>query len=135
MAEAKLYPPSPGFLDRAMVEVELTNNTGQRLNRIIFQAGLRSAAEVAEFADSVVAVPEIFAYWLQAGRIDVGFLGAAQIDRFDQNVGALVEHLDKRGVLDNTLILFLTDNFPPEVNAPANRTFEHCREWVTRQSS
>ncbi len=29
-------------------------------------------------------------------------------------------------------ILFLTDNFPPEVNAPASRTFEHCREWVMR---
>jgi glycosyltransferase involved in cell wall biosynthesis len=27
-------------------------------------------------------------------------------------------------------ILFLPDNFPPEVNAPASRTFEHCREWV-----
>lgn len=27
-------------------------------------------------------------------------------------------------------ILFLTDNFPPEVNAPATRTFEHCQEWV-----
>ena len=27
-------------------------------------------------------------------------------------------------------ILFLTDNFPPEVNAPASRTYEHCREWV-----
>lgn len=27
-------------------------------------------------------------------------------------------------------ILFLTHNFPPEVNAPASRTFEHCREWV-----
>lgn len=27
-------------------------------------------------------------------------------------------------------ILFLTDNFPPEVNAPASRTFEHCRRWV-----
>lgn len=27
-------------------------------------------------------------------------------------------------------ILFLTDNFPPEVNAPASRTFEHCREWI-----
>lgn len=27
-------------------------------------------------------------------------------------------------------ILFLTDNFPPEVNAPASRTFEHCSEWV-----
>src|SRR5579875_652659 len=38
--------------------------------------------ELAETADCVVSVPEIFAYWLQAGRIDVGFLGAAQIDRF-----------------------------------------------------
>ena len=27
-------------------------------------------------------------------------------------------------------ILFLTDNFPPEVNAPASRTYEHAREWV-----
>lgn len=27
-------------------------------------------------------------------------------------------------------ILFLTDNFPPEVNAPATRTHEHCKEWV-----
>lgn len=27
-------------------------------------------------------------------------------------------------------LLFLSDNFPPEVNAPASRTFEHCREWV-----
>ena len=33
-------------------------------------------------ADAVVSVPEIFNYWLQPGRIDVGFLGAAQIDRF-----------------------------------------------------
>lgn len=30
----------------------------------------------------------------------------------------------------NMHILFLSDNFPPEVNAPATRTFEHCREWV-----
>ena len=37
---------------------------------------------LAEHADSVVPVPEIFAYWLQTGRIDIGFLGAAQIDRF-----------------------------------------------------
>lgn len=27
-------------------------------------------------------------------------------------------------------ILFLTDNFPPEVNAPANRSYEHCLQWV-----
>ena len=29
-------------------------------------------------------------------------------------------------------ILFITDNFPPEVNAPATRTFEHCKEWVKK---
>lgn len=29
-------------------------------------------------------------------------------------------------------ILFFTDNFPPEVNAPASRTFDHCKEWVKR---
>jgi glutaconate CoA-transferase subunit B len=38
--------------------------------------------ELAETADLVVSVPEVFAYWLQAGRVDVGFLSAAQIDRF-----------------------------------------------------
>ncbi len=38
--------------------------------------------ELAETADTVVSIAEIFAYWLQGGRIDVGFLGAAQIDRF-----------------------------------------------------
>jgi glutaconate CoA-transferase subunit B len=37
---------------------------------------------LAETADAVVSVPEIFNYWLQPGRIDIGFLGAAQIDRF-----------------------------------------------------
>jgi glutaconate CoA-transferase subunit B len=37
---------------------------------------------LAERADSVVSVPEIFNYWLQAGRIDVGFLGGAQVDRY-----------------------------------------------------
>jgi glutaconate CoA-transferase subunit B len=37
--------------------------------------------ELAETADLVVSVPEMFAYWLQGGRIDVGFLGAAQVDR------------------------------------------------------
>jgi glutaconate CoA-transferase subunit B len=37
---------------------------------------------LGETADAVVSVPEIFNYWVQPGRIDVGFLGAAQIDRF-----------------------------------------------------
>lgn len=39
-------------------------------------------SELAETADAVVSVPEMFAYWLQGGRIDLGFLGAAQIDRY-----------------------------------------------------
>ena len=38
--------------------------------------------ELADTADAVVSVPEIFNYWLQAGRCDVGFLSAAQVDRF-----------------------------------------------------
>src|SRR5947208_15381315 len=37
--------------------------------------------ELAETADAVASVPEMFAYWLQGRRIGVGFLGAAQIDR------------------------------------------------------
>ena len=37
---------------------------------------------LAEHADAVIGVAEIFNYWLQPGRIDVGFLGAAQLDRF-----------------------------------------------------
>jgi glutaconate CoA-transferase subunit B len=37
---------------------------------------------LAETADAVVSVPEIFNYWLQPGRIDMGFLGAAQVDKF-----------------------------------------------------
>jgi glutaconate CoA-transferase, subunit B len=38
--------------------------------------------ELAETASCVVPLPEIFSYYLQAGRVDVGFLGAAQIDRY-----------------------------------------------------
>jgi glutaconate CoA-transferase subunit B len=37
--------------------------------------------ELAQTADSVVSVTEMFSYWLQGGLIDIGFLGAAQIDR------------------------------------------------------
>jgi glutaconate CoA-transferase subunit B len=38
--------------------------------------------ELAETATTIVSLPEIFSFWSQGGRIDVGFLGAAQIDRF-----------------------------------------------------
>ncbi len=38
--------------------------------------------ELAETAMATVSVPEMFRYWLQGGHVDVGFLGAAQLDRF-----------------------------------------------------
>ena len=38
--------------------------------------------ELADTASFVVSLPEVFSYYLQAGRVDVGFLGAAQIDRY-----------------------------------------------------
>jgi glutaconate CoA-transferase subunit B len=37
---------------------------------------------LADTADAVISVPEVFNYWLQPGRIDIGFLGAAQLDRY-----------------------------------------------------
>ncbi len=53
---------------------------------------------LAEQADAVVSVPEIFAYWLQAGRIGVGFLGAAQIDRFANINTTVIGDYDKPDV-------------------------------------
>ena len=38
--------------------------------------------ELCETALTTVSVPEMFQYWLQGGRITVGFLGGAQVDRF-----------------------------------------------------
>jgi len=37
--------------------------------------------ELAQTATAIVSLPEVFAHYLQRGRVDVGFLGAAQIDR------------------------------------------------------
>jgi glutaconate CoA-transferase subunit B len=51
--------------------------------------------ELAETADAVVPVPEIFNYWLQGGRIDVGFLGAAQIDRYGNLNSTVIGDYDK----------------------------------------
>ncbi|PWV98925.1 glutaconate CoA-transferase subunit B [Hoeflea marina] len=38
--------------------------------------------ELCDTAVTTVSVPEMFRYWLQGGRVTVGFLGAAQLDRF-----------------------------------------------------
>jgi glutaconate CoA-transferase subunit B len=50
---------------------------------------------LADTADAVVSVPEIFNYWLQPGRVDIGFLGAAQIDRY-ANINTTVIGADYR---------------------------------------
>jgi glutaconate CoA-transferase, subunit B len=54
--------------------------------------------ELAETADVVVSVPEMFAYWLQGGRIDVGFLGAAQIDRHGNLNSTVIGEYDRPSV-------------------------------------
>ena len=51
--------------------------------------------ELAETADAVVPVPEVFGYWLQGGRVDVGFLGAAQIDRYGNLNSTVIGDYDR----------------------------------------
>ncbi|HEY8285157.1 MAG TPA: CoA-transferase subunit beta [Chloroflexota bacterium] len=53
--------------------------------------------ELAATADTVVSTPEMFRYWLQGGRIDVGFLGAAQIDRFGNLNTTVIGPYDRPG--------------------------------------
>src|SRR5258706_5311751 len=51
--------------------------------------------ELCETALTTVAVPEMFRYWLQGGRMSVGFLGGAQIDRFANLNTTVVGPYDK----------------------------------------
>jgi glutaconate CoA-transferase subunit B len=85
---------------------------------------------LAEHADSVIGVPEIFSYWLQAGRIDVGFLGAAQIDRF-ANLNTTVI-----GPYDDPKVRLPGAGGAPEIAASCNRvivTLRHStRAFVER---
>ena len=67
----RLYDPAP-------VLVYESGCIGSKPSRLPLSIG---DGELGDTADAIVSVPEIFAYWLQAGRIDVGFLGGAQLDR------------------------------------------------------
>jgi glutaconate CoA-transferase subunit B len=80
---------------------------------------------LADTADAVISVPEVFNYWLQPGRIDVGFLGAAQIDRYG-NVNTTVIGEDYR----NPKVRLPGAGGAPEIAAS-------CREVivVVRQST
>ena len=50
--------------------------------------------ELCETAITTVSVPEMFRHWLQGGRISIGFLGAAQIDRFGNINTAVIGNYD-----------------------------------------
>ena len=83
----RLYEPAP-------VLVYESGCIGSKPQRLPLSIG---DGELAETADAVVSVPEIFAYWLQAGRIDVGFLGGAQIDKFGNiNSTVIGQYTDPR---------------------------------------
>jgi glutaconate CoA-transferase, subunit B len=91
---------------------------------------------LARTADAVVTVPEIFNYWLQPGRIDVGFLGAAQIDRFG-NINTTVIGTD----YDNPKVRLPGAGGAPEIAAScgevivivrqSTRTFVERVDFVT----
>ncbi len=73
--------------------------------------------ELAETADAVVSVPEIFAYWLQGGRIDVGFLGAAQIDRYGNLNSTVI------GDYEHPAVRLPGGGGAPEIAASCHETF------------
>ena len=73
--------------------------------------------ELAETADCVVPLPEIFSYWLQGGRVDVGFLGAAQIDRFGKLNSTVI------GSYDAPHIRLPGAGGAPEIASHARQTF------------
>jgi len=71
--------------------------------------------DLAATATAVVSVPEMFNYWVGAGRIDVGFLGAAQIDRYGNiNTTVIGDHSNPRTRLPGA-------GGAPEIAAAAGR--------------
>jgi glutaconate CoA-transferase, subunit B len=54
--------------------------------------------EIANTADLIVSIPEMFTYWLQGGRVDLGVLGAAQIDRFGNLNTTVIGDYSRPGV-------------------------------------
>ena len=73
--------------------------------------------ELSLTADTTVSTPEIFRYWLQGGRVDIGFLGCAQIDRF-ANLNTTVI-----GPYDRPTVRLPGAGGAPEIAAHAKRTF------------
>src|ERR1019366_10370531 len=53
--------------------------------------------ELSEAADAVVETSQVFSHWLQGGRISLGFLGAAQIDKYANLNTTVIGDYDKPG--------------------------------------
>ena len=97
-----------------LVLIYESGTLGSRPDRLPLSIG---DGVLASTADAVVSVPEVFNYWLQTGRIDVGFLGAAQLDRLG-NINTTVIGDDYR----------LTKVWAPGAGGRRNRRY--CREVI-----
>ncbi len=86
--------------------------------------------ELADTAACVIPLPEVFAWYLQAGRVDVGFLGAAQIDRYGNLNSTVI------GAYDQPTTRLPGAGGATEIAAHARRTFVMLkaspRSFVTR---
>ncbi len=86
--------------------------------------------ELADTATAIVPLPEIFAYWLQGGRVDVGFLGAAQIDRFGNLNSTVI------GDYAHPKVRLPGSGGAPEIAASARQVFvilkQNARAFVPR---
>ncbi|MGB8360684.1 MAG: CoA-transferase [Acidimicrobiia bacterium] len=78
--------------------------------------------DLAEKADLVVSVPEIFGYWLQAGRVDVGFLSAAQIDRYGNLNSTVI------GSYDDPMVRLPGAGGAPEIASSAGEVIVMLRQ-------
>jgi glutaconate CoA-transferase, subunit B len=81
-----------GLYNPDLVLVYESGTIGAKPRRIPLSIG---DGELAESADLVVSVPEMFNYWIGPGRIDVAFLGAAQVDRFGNLNSTVIGDYDK----------------------------------------
>src|SRR5205823_9318276 len=75
-------PSTAAILARMVHNPELvlvyeSGTVGAKPQRVPLSIG---DGELAQTADFLVSVPEMFNYWIGAGRIEVAFLGAAQVD-------------------------------------------------------
>jgi glutaconate CoA-transferase subunit B len=103
----------------AVVLIYESGTIGSKPTRLPLSIG---DGDLAETADSVVSVPEIFNYWLQGGRIDVGFLGAAQIDRHGNLNSTVI------GGYDEPKVRLPGAGGAPEIAAQAKRVITIIRQ-------